>query len=133
MPDIFIPEDTTLYTSYYKEALYSMLIGQFALTFTEANRQKLNTLKTLDAMEGWLRKQNILEQFASFADEHGLRRRNLMLRRSAPLFERSLFATIIYDAWDQNMRIQFLSKDDPAVLKAVELLKEGASVPTLEN
>ena len=133
MPDIFIPEDTTLYTSYYKEALYSMLIGQFALTFTEANRQKLNTLKTLDAMEGWLHKQNILEQFASFADEHGLRRRNLMLRRSAPLFERSLFATIIYDAWDQNMRIQFLSKDDPAVLKAVELLKEGASVPTLEN
>ena len=133
MPDIFIPEDTTLYTSYYKEALYSMLIGQFALTFTEANRQKLNTLKTLDAMEGWLRKQNILEQFASFADEHGLRRRNLMLRRSAPLFERSLFATIIYDAWDQNMRIQFLSKDDPAVLKAVELLKEGASVPTLDR
>lgn len=41
-PDIFVAEDTLDMTSYYKEASMSGLILQFAFTYTDDNRPKLN-------------------------------------------------------------------------------------------
>lgn len=131
MPDIFIPEDTTLYTSYYKEAQFSGLTLQFAFNFTDQNRTQLMRMKSVGEMEQWLKRQNILEKFACFGEEHGMKRRNLMLQRSAPLFERNLFSNIIYNAQDQNWRLQYLSLNDPAILRARQLFNTGDWMPTL--
>lgn len=133
MPDIFIPEDTTLYTSYYKEAQFSGLTVQFAFLFTDQNRSQLMRMKNVDDMVTWLKRQNLPEQFARYGEEHGLKRRNLMLQRSAPLFERSLISNIIYNAQDQGWRLQYLSKSDPAILRALQLFEAGESVPTLPD
>ena len=129
MPDIFIPEDTTLYTSYYKEAVYTGLTIQFAFLFTDSHRQQLNQMKNVDETVRWLKRQNLPEQFAGYAEEHGLRRRNLMLQRSAPLFERTLISHILYNAQDQQWRLQYLSQDDPAVQQALQLFEAGESIP----
>lgn len=133
MPDIFIPEDTTLYTSYYKEAQFSGLTIQYAFLFTDQHREQLMSFKNVGAMEAWLKRQNLLEQFARYGEEHGLKRRNLMLQRSAPLFERSLIANIIYNAQDQQWRLQYLSKEDPTIQRAIQLFEAGESVPTLPS
>ena len=132
MPDVFIPEDTALYTSYYREAAYRGLILQFAFEFNDNNRQQLSKLNTVSEMEQWLRRQNLLQRFAEFADAHGLQRRNLMLQRSAPLFERSLMANIIYNASDQEHRLQYLCKQDPAIIRALQIMEAGTSVPTTD-
>ena len=129
MPDFFIPEDTTLYTSYYKEAVYTGLTIQFAFLFTDQNRQQLMKFTSVNDMQRWLKRQNLLEKFARYAEEHGLRRRNLMLQRSAPLFERNLISNIIYNAQDQSWRLQYLSQEDPAILRAIQLFRDGESVP----
>lgn len=129
MPDIFIPEDTTLYTSYFKEAQWSGLTIQFAFLYTDQNREQLNSFTTVDEMESWLQRQNLLEKFARYGEEHGLKRRNLMLQRSAPLFERSLISNIIYNAQDQAWRLQYLSKADPTIKRALQLMEEGKSIP----
>ena len=133
MPDIFIPEDTTLYTSYYKEALFSGLTIQFAFLFTDQHRDQLAKMKNADEMETWLKRQNLLEQFARYSEEHGLRRRNLMLQRSTPLFERNLISNIIYDARDQQWRLQYLSKDDPAVKRALLLIDNDEVFPKVPS
>lgn len=130
MPDIFIPEDTTLYTSYFKEAQFSGLTIQFAFLFTDENRSQLMRFRNADEMEAWLKRQNLLEQFARYGEQHGLKRRNLMLQRSAPLFERSLISNIIYNAQDQGWRLQYLCKSDRAVQRALQLFEAGASVPS---
>lgn len=129
MPDVFIPEDTTLYTSYYKEAVYTGLTIQFAFLYTDQNREQLNRLRDVDEMAAWLRRQNLTEQFARYGEQHGLRRRNLMIQRSAPLFERNLISNIIYNAQDQSSYLQYRSQEDPAVQRAIELFKAGASFP----
>lgn len=129
MPDVFIPEDTTLYTSYYKEAQWTGLTIQFAFLFTDENREKLNQFDNADDMAEWLLSQNLPEKFARYGEEHGLRRRNLMLKRSLPLFQRSLISNVIYNAQDQAWRLQYLSKEDPAVQRAIQLFDAGESVP----
>ena len=133
MPDIFIPDDTTGVTSYYREALLTGLIRQFAFQYTDENRAKLENYKSTRELESYLRRQNLLEKFAQFGEKHDLRRRNLMLQKSRALFERNIYGNIIYNAREMQDYIEVLNEDDPAVLKALELLREGKSVPQLEE
>ena len=128
-PDIFVPEDTTAMTSYYREAVLTGLIRQFAFAYTDENRDKLAKLRTADRMEQFLRKENLLEKFAQFGEKHQLRRRNLMLQKSRRLFERNIYGSIIYNVGEMKDYLMFLGKDDPAVIKAQEILDKGESFP----
>ena len=87
-PDIFVAEDTLGMTSYYKQAAMSGLILQYAFNYTDNNRKKLNTFGSMTEMSKYLVGQNTVEQFAAFADKNGLKRRNLMIRKSHKLLER---------------------------------------------
>ena len=129
MPDVFVPEDTTAITSYYREAVFMGLIRQFAFAYSDENRAKLTSLRTADRMEQYLRRDNLLEKFAQFGEKHQLRRRNLMLQKSRRLFERNIFGNIIYNVGEMKDYLMFLGKDDPTVIKAQEILDEGKSVP----
>jgi carboxyl-terminal processing protease len=130
MPDVFVPEDTTGVTSYYREAFFNGLIRQFAFTYSDENRAKLTSLRTAERMEQFLRKENLLEKFAQFGEKHQLRRRNLMLQKSRRLFERNIYGSIIYNVGEMRDYLMFLGKDDPTVIKAKEILDQGKSLPT---
>jgi len=133
-PDIFVPyEDTTAVTSYYREAVFTGLIRQFAFAYSDANREKLTKLRTAERMEQYLRKDNLLEKFAQFGEKHQLRRRNLMLQKSRRLFERNIYGTIIYNVGEMKDYLMFLGKDDPTVIKAREILDKGESLPKMKN
>lgn len=132
-PDIFVPEDTTGYTSYYKEAGYTGLILQFAFTYTDDNRLKLNNFKEMAAMADYLVKQNTVEKFASFADKNGLRRRNLMIRKSHKLLERYINSRIIYNMLDEEAWTEYLNSYDPAIAATIKVFKTNSAFPTLKG
>lgn len=133
MPDIFVPEDTTSVTSYYREALFTGLLRQFAFNYTDENREKLNSYKTTDQLEKYLRQQNLLEKFAQFGEKHSLKRRNLMLQRSRTLFEQNIYGNIIYNCKTMEEYVEFFNKSDRTVQEALRILNEGLSVPKLEK
>lgn len=128
-PDIFIAEDTTDITSYYKEAVLNGYIRQFALNYVDQNRDKLKQQKTSEGMARYLRQQNILDKFARFAEGEGLQRRNLMLQKSQKLFDHAIIANIIYNVATEEEYQEFINKDDRTVLKAVEMLRAGEAFP----
>ena len=128
-PDIFVPEDTVDMTSYYKEASMSGLILQFAYTYTDENRQKLGTYKSMRELESYLRKINSVEIFAQYADKFGLKRRNLMIQRSHKLLERYINSRIIYNIMGEAEWTEYLNGDDPAIGEALRLFREGKAFP----
>ncbi len=121
-PDIFVPEDTSDVTSYYREALFTGHIRQFAFDYTDQNRPALQRYTKLPEIEAYLSKQNLLEQFARYAEGQGLRRRNLMLYRSRHLFERALYGNIIYNICNIEQYIEYLNEEDPTVRRALQEL-----------
>lgn len=129
MPDIFIPEDTVHLTSYYKEAVMTGLLRQFAFNFTDEHRKELNKCQNMEDVVKYLDRANVLDKFARFGEKHKLRRRNLMLNRSRKLFERNLYANIIYNAKSTKEYIQFLNQDDPVVLKALDIINKSEAFP----
>ena len=128
-PDIFIPEDTLDITSYYKEATLSGLILQYAFNYTDENRQRLSDMKTVKEMENYLKKQNIVDKFATYADKNGLKRRNLMIQKSYKLLERFLISRIIYNIQNEQAWTEYLNQDDPAIKEALRLFREGTAFP----
>lgn len=128
-PDIFVAEDTLGMTSYYKQAAMSGLILQYAFTYTDNNRLKLNTYKDMMSLSKYLVSQNTVEQFAAYADRNGLKRRNLMIRKSHKLLERFINSRIIYNMLDDEAWTEYINADDPAIAKALSVFRENAAFP----
>lgn len=128
-PDIFVAEDTLSMTSYYKQAAMSGLILQYAFNYTDNNRQKLNTYSSMMEMSKYLVSQNTVEQFAAFADKNGLKRRNLMIRKSHKLLERFINSRIIYNMLDEQAWTEYINQDDPTIATALRVFEKNEAFP----
>ena len=128
-PDIFVPEDTLGITSYYKQASMSGLILQFAFTYTDENRLKLNNFTEMMALSDYLVKQNTVDKFATYADNRGLKRRNLMIQKSHHLLQRYINSRIIYNIMDEDAWVQYLNLDDPVIRAAQKVFKDKTAFP----
>ncbi|MBR7053651.1 MAG: S41 family peptidase [Prevotella sp.] len=132
-PDIFVPEDTTGITSYYKEAAMSGLILQFAFDYTDEHRDELKAKRSTGELLSYLKRQGLLEKFAIYAEKNGLQRRNLMLQKSQRLFEKYIYSRIIYNMLDECSWMEYLNEDDPAIRTAKEVFRKGAAFPQKEE
>ena len=132
-PDIFVPEDTIGMTSYYKEASMTGQILQFAFNYTDENRGKLKEFKDAQTMEKYLIRQNSVEKFVTFAEKNGLKRRNLMIKKSYKLLERYINSRIIYNMLDEEAWTEYLNKDDPAIRETLRLFQAGEAFPKPET
>ena len=128
-PDIFVAEDTLSMTSYYKQAAMSGLILQYAFNYTDNNRQKLNTYSSMMEMSKYLVSQNTVEQFAAFADKNGLKRRNLIIRKSHKLLERFINSRIIYNMLDEQAWTEYINQDDPTIATALRVFEKNEAFP----
>lgn len=129
MPDIFVPQDTTGMTSYYRMAATRGLITRFSLDYTDKNRKSLQEYSTTDKMEAYLKKQNLLEKFVSYAEKKGLKRRNILIYKSKKLLDEALYGNIIYNMLGMEAYLQYINQSDNTVLKAIEVLENGESFP----
>lgn len=129
MPDIFVPQDTTGMTSYFRMAANKGLIIRYTFAYTDQNRQVLREYDTPEKLEAYLKRQNILRDFAVWAEKKGLKRRNNLMIKSKDVFELSLYGNIIYNMLGMEAYMEFVNKTDATVQKAVEVLEKGESSP----
>lgn len=129
MPDIFVPQDTTGMTSYFRMAANRGLIIRYTFDYTDQNRSTLQKYDTPEKMEAYLQGQNLLNKFAAWAEKKGLKRRNNLMMKSRRLFEMSLYGNIIYNMLGMEAYVEYLNESDKTVLKAVEILEKGESFP----
>ncbi len=128
-PDIFVAEDTTDVTSYYKQASMSGQIIMFSYNYTDENRAKLSQMDDINEMATYLKHQNIVDRFATYADKNGLRRRNLMIQKSHKLLERFIISRIIYNMMKEEAWMMYLNSDDPAITETLKVMREGKAFP----
>ena len=105
------------------------LILQFAFNYTDNNRQKLNNFSEMKDLSNYLVKQNTVEKFAEFANKNGLKRRDLMIKKSYKLLERYINSRIIYNMLNDEAWTQYLNQDDPAILKTLDVFRRKAAFP----
>lgn len=129
MPDIFVAQDTTGYTSYYMTCVNRGVYIEFGFQYTDKNRKKLEEFKDQKSMVAYLKTQNLVEKFVRFAETRGIKRRNLLIHKSYKLLESLIYGSIVNYALDINDHIEYLNETDPTVLKAVDVLEKGEAFP----
>ena len=137
MPDIFVPEDTTGYTSYYIKVMNNGLIQKYAYSVADKYRDMLNGTKTIDRLLRVLPRDNtLLENFVNFAVKNGVPARWYYINQSRTLLLNQIKAMIARDVLGYPAFIQLLNENDAAVDKAYNTLKKGespVSIPSEKN
>ena len=129
IPDIFIPQDTTGYTSYLRQLNIKGLFSSFAFEFTDRNRLALDKFDNETELLAYLDKHNVMEDFINYADDKGVKRRNLLINKSRALIKNFLYAAIIYDRFDTQEYNRYLNLSDKTVKKAVEVIEKYGGDP----
>lgn len=128
MPDIFVPEDTTEYSSYYIEASNMGLIQKFAREMAENYRPMLKGSKKLEDLDRILpREQSLLTAFVNYASSQGLPARWYYINKSRGLLVNQIRASIARDLIGYDAFIRILNEKDNAVREALKDLQTGKS------
>lgn len=134
MPDIFIPEDTTGYSSYYLNVANQGLIQKYAYSVADEYREQLANERTLDKLEEILPgDQTLLENFVAYAVTNGVPARWYYINKSRNLLVSQIKALIARDVLGYPAFIKLLNEEDNAVNSALEQLKEGKSPVNIQN
>ena len=123
MPDVFVPRDTTGYSSYYGKVANYRYLYQFAIKYTDINRNELNKFKDWKQLDKYLDSQNLLPEFVQYAAEKGVEpiQKDIDISRSEML--RHIKAYIIHSILDNSGYYPFLYQKDVTVLTAINALK----------
>ena len=129
MPDIFISEDTLGITSWYLAAKNASLQERFAFEYTDKNRKMLSEYDNFVELLTYLKQQALIDKLAAYGESNGLKRRNLMIRKSQKRIEKDLYGFLIYNILGQEASIEFANLTDPTVIQAAKVLQENRSYP----
>lgn len=128
MPDVFVPEDTTGYTSYYIEATNKGLIQKFARDMAASYRPMMKGNRTREAMDRVMaRDTSLLTAFVDYASRNGLPARWYYINKSRDLLINQIKAFIARDLVGYDAFIEILNEQDPTVSRALDDLNAGKS------
>lgn len=124
MPDFFVARDTTEYTPYLSKVINYGHLYQYAFQFTDRNRDKLKRIRTWQAMEKFLDKQNLLNDFVQFAGTKGIPANWKEINISKRIIVNQLKAYITRNSLGDSGFYPLFYKDDKTVNKALEELRK---------
>ena len=127
MPDVFVPEDTTGYTSYYLEAVNKGLINTFAQYMADSYRPMMKDKSVESMMRILLRDNTLLQNFVSYAANKGLPARWYYINQSRSLLLNQIKGVIARDLVGYEGLIKILNQEDKTVSEALRLLEQGQS------
>lgn len=128
MPDIFVPLDTTAYTSYYRALRRNNLINEHTLRFVDENRKSLKRKyrKFDDFATGFEVPQALLDSIMADGERLKVVPKDEKEREaSLDDLRFTLKCTIAYDLWDRNEYYRLLNERNDIVKRALLFLKEG--------
>lgn len=125
MPDLFIARDTMGINSYYNAVVNRRLDEEYAMLYSDVNREKLNSFETWQELHKYLLQQPLLLNLVSYADHHGIRRRPYYIQESSDLLDNVMHAYIVRNFFGEEGFWEAYYKDDPLIKKGVELIETG--------
>ena len=124
MPDIFVGRDTTRNTPWYNRCVNMAYTYQFAYKYTDQHRKQLTQYKDWKALEQYLLSQDLVGEFAKFAQEKGIEPNQAEIAKSRPLVVRLLNAYIVRNILGDKGFFPLFERDDEITKKAVEVLSK---------
>ena len=126
VPDIFVPNDTTGITTYYRAVANRGLLQQYVYTYVDINRDQLKNVKTVKQLMGMMPSDNALTyDFVCYARDNGVPMRWYYINLSRSLIARQLRALVIRDVLGSEEFYRYYNRTDNTVNAALKALNDG--------
>ena len=126
VPDIFVPNDTTGITTYYRAVANLGLLQQYVYTYVDINRDQLKNVKTVKQLMGMMPSDDALTyDFVCYARDNGVPMRWYYINLSRSLMARQLRALVIRDVLGSEEFYRYYNRTDNTVNAALKALNDG--------
>lgn len=126
MPDIFVPSDTTGYSSYFINVSNAGLLQKYAYETADLNRNEFSKAETVEDLLAMLPSDaTILQSFVQYASAKGIPARWHYINISSSLIVNHLKALIARDILGFDAFYKIYNQRDTTVRQALKLLDEG--------
>lgn len=126
VPDIFVPNDTTGITTYYRAVANLGLLQQYVYTYVNINRDQLKNVKTVKQLMGMMPSDDALTyDFVCYARDNGVPMRWYYINLSRSLIARQLRALVIRDVLGSEEFYRYYNRTDNTVNAALKALNDG--------
>ena len=126
VPDIFVPNDTTGITTYYRAVANLGLLQQYVYTYVVINRDQLKNVKTVKQLMGMMPSDDALTyDFVCYARDNGVPMRWYYINLSRSLIARQLRALVIRDVLGSEEFYRYYNRTDNTVNAALKALNDG--------
>lgn len=126
VPDIFVPNDTTGITTYYRAVANLGLLQQYVYTYVDINRDQLKNVKTVKQLMGMMPSDDALTyDFVCYARDNGVPMRWYYINLSRLLIARQLRALVIRDVLGSEEFYRYYNRTDNTVNAALKALNDG--------
>lgn len=126
VPDIFVPNDTTGITTYYRAVANLGLLQQYVYTYVDINRDQLKNVKTVKQLMGMMPSDDALTyDFVCYARDNGVPMRWYYINLSRSLIVRQLRALVIRDVLGSEEFYRYYNRTDNTVNAALKALNDG--------
>ena len=131
VPDIFVAQDTTGFTNYYREVAMAGLLQRFAFNYCNNNRASLNKMEDYMQFLRLAPSDDVLvRDFADFAEANGIAPRWYYINQSQNRIVSSLKALIARDIFGTQAYYPIMNRTDKTVQEALKALnKHKAAFP----
>ena len=131
IPDIFVPRDTTSYSSYYAAVYGAGLIQEYALKYVTEHRSSLSQMSDYKEL---LRKlpanDDLLNDFVNHAANKGVPARWYYIRQSEDVLTSVIKGLIARDIFGQSSYYPIVNRSDKTIETALKALnKHKAAFP----
>lgn len=126
VPDIFVPNDTTGVTTYYRAVANLGLLQQYVYTYVDINRDQLKNVKTVKQLMGMMPSDDAMTyDFVCYARDNGVPMRWYYINLSRSLIARQLRALVIRDVLGTEEFYRYYNRTDNTVNAALKALNDG--------
>ena len=126
VPDIFVPNDTSGITTYYRAVANLGLLQQYVYTYVDINRDQLKNVKTVKQLMGMMPSDDALTyDFVCYARDNGVPMRWYYINLSRSLIARQLRALVIRDVLGSEEFYRYYNRTDNTVNAALKALNDG--------
>lgn len=127
MPDIFIPMDTSVHYQYFNRLRRNNIVYNYVLDYVDHHRsdikQQYPVFSKFD--ENFQVSNEMIEEIVAQGEKEGIKKDEKSLSFTLNTIKREIKALIARDVYTSNDFYKIFYRDDEAILKAMEVLKNN--------
>lgn len=128
MPDVFVPLDTSMSSSYYSDLLRKNILGDFTLNYVDRNRTKLlSTYPDIAVFRKDFKSEGaFFDEFLESAVKGGVPMDTAGFRASERVIRLQLKALVARNLWDIGAYFQVINEVNNSLQRAIESINDNS-------